>query len=66
MRRGGGARLSIATFFWVIYILWCLLGVFWANYPFSAASMRPMGGSLILLILLFLLGWKVMGFPIHN
>ncbi len=46
--------------FWMLMILWLLFGLYWNrdNYP-------VLGGSLLLFILLFLLGWKVFGFVIQ-
>lgn len=44
-------------------LLWLLLG-FWAYWPAtggSPAAYAPLGGNLMLFILLALLGWKVFG-----
>jgi hypothetical protein len=47
--------------FWVIMIIWALTGFMW-NWPgASSPTYAPMGGSLMLFILLALLGWKVFG-----
>ncbi len=56
--------MSVGFVFWLIMLLWLVFGffVFWpvgySNYAF--------GGNILLFILLFLLGWKVFGFPIHG
>lgn len=57
--------MTIGFLFWLLMILWLVFGIFWL-YPFDAVSLRPIGGNLLLFILLFMLGWKVFGFPIHG
>lgn len=55
--------MTISFIFWLLMLLWLVFGI-WsfrgaANWPF-------MGGSAFMFILLFLLGWKVFGWPIHG
>ncbi len=45
-------------------ILWLIFGLYW-NWP-ADGRFAPIGGNLLLFILLFLLGWKVFGFPIQG
>lgn len=57
--------MTIGFIFWLLMLLWLVFGIWSAwtvptlrsNYPF-------VGGSLLVFILLFLLGWKVFGWPI--
>ncbi len=55
--------MSIGLIFWVIMLLWILgyIGSVYSpgSYPWPHAS------NLMLLILMFLLGWKVFGFIVH-
>ena len=54
--------MSIGFIFWLLMILWLVFGI-WSfrgappNWPF-------VGGSAFMFVLLFLLGWKVFGWPI--
>jgi hypothetical protein len=59
--------MSIGALFWVLMILWLLFGWFW-NYSghHMAGRYGPVGNTLLLFVLLFLLGWKAFGFPIHG
>ena len=57
--------MSIGLLFWVLMVLWLVLGVF--NWPGRAADARfAMGGSLLEFILLFLLGWRIFGFIVQS
>lgn len=47
--------------FWVLMIMWAVFG-FYAGY---AGNRLVAGGSLLLFILLFLLGWQVFGFVVQ-
>lgn len=60
--------MTIGFLFWLLMILWLIFGL-WGNWPAPAAGpsgWRPLGGSLLLFVLLFLLGWHVFGWPIHG
>ena len=59
----GRKHMSIGLIFWVIMLLWILgyIGSVYSpgTYPWPHAS------NLMLLILLFLLGWHAFGFIVH-
>jgi len=58
--------MSIGFIFWLIMLL-CILFGFYSNGPaFRTGNYAPLGNSLLLFILLFLLGWKVFGFIIQG
>lgn len=59
--------MSTGLLFWILMILWLLFGC-WTNWPQNGSSngFQHLGGSLLEFVLLFLLGWKVFGFPIQN
>ena len=56
--------MSLGLAFWVIWLVWFIFGA-WSTWPLSAATARPAAGNLILFILLFLIGYKCFGAPIH-
>lgn len=48
--------------FWLVFGLW----VGWPrNAPGTSPNYRPIGGTLLLFILLVLLGWRVFGAALH-
>lgn len=53
--------MSLGLCFWIIMLLWLLLGL-WHSWP------QPwlLGGNLMLFILLLLLGWHSFGAPIRG
>jgi len=57
--------MSFGLVYWILMLIWLVFGL-WANWPATAANARPLGGTLLLFILLVLLGWKVFGAPIHS
>jgi len=57
--------MSIGLLYWILMILWAIFGVF-PGFPKDQAGWKPFGGSLLLFILLFLLGWRTFGFVIQN
>lgn len=58
--------MSIGFIFWLIMILWFVFGLL-PQYPQGPTpAWRPFGGSLLLFILLFLLGWRAFGFVIQG
>ncbi len=58
--------MSIGLLFWILMVLWLLFGL-WSNRgPIQGGDWSPVGGSLLLFILLFLLGWRVFGFIIQG
>lgn len=57
--------MSIALLFWILMILWFFFGL-WSSWPLTSASARPLGGGLVLFVLLAILGWQVFGPAIHR
>lgn len=54
--------------FWLLMILWFIFGLWW-NWPESNSGPKafgPIGSTLLLFILLFLLGWKIFGFVVQG
>lgn len=58
--------MSFALLYWLIMLFWLVFGL-WSNWPApnAPAGYKPMGGTLLLFILLVLLGWKVFNAPLH-
>lgn len=56
--------MSIGLVFWVLMLLWLVLGFFW--YKQEPGTRWAVGGGFLLWFLLFLLGWAVFGFPIQG
>jgi hypothetical protein len=53
--------------FWILMIMWLFLGM-WSVWPVAGQpnqNWRPVGGNLLLWILLFIVGWAVFGFVVH-
>lgn len=59
--------MSIGLLFWVLMVLWAVFG-FYYNWPASQGpnAFVPLGNSLLLFILLFLLGWAEFGFVVRG
>jgi hypothetical protein len=61
--------MTIGFVFWLLMILWLVFGLYW-NWPQGNANgpraFGPVGGNLLLFVLLFLVGWKVFGFIIQG
>jgi hypothetical protein len=60
--------MTIAFIFWLILLLWALFG-FYGHYntPAGQPGRRVViGGDFVLFVLLFLIGWKLFGWPIHD
>ena len=55
--------MSIGFVFWLLMILWLVFGI-WAYRGLAPANWPFAGGSAFMFILLFLVGWKVFGWPI--
>ena len=55
--------MKIGTLYWFLLIIWLLFGTFsyWPANAVGFASYLPLGGNLMLWVLLALLGWKVFG-----
>jgi hypothetical protein len=58
--------MTLAFLFWLLFILYILFGGFLGSR--SPAPDRPFyyGNYGLMLVLIFLLGWKVFGFPIQG
>ena len=60
--------MSFALLFAVLMLLWLFFGIT-SNWPAAGAaagpSYRPLGGTLLLFVLLLLLGWKTFGPLLH-
>lgn len=59
--------MPISLIFWVLMLLWLVFGFFW-NRPKEPglAGYGPIGGNVLLFILLALLGWRAFGAAIHD
>lgn len=57
--------MTIGFVFWFLMLLWLIFGLYW-HWPQSneggPKAFGPLGGNLLLFVLLFLLGWKAFGF----
>lgn len=56
--------MPLSMLFWLIFILWVAIGG-WAYYEPPVFRWRPLGGHLLLGILIFLLGWAEFGFVVR-
>jgi hypothetical protein len=52
--------MSISIAFWVIMLIWLVLGLY------QSGVLWLTGPNIILFILLVLLGWKTFGVPLHG
>ena len=54
--------MTIGFIFWLLMILWLIFG----GYTYRTSLNAPLvwGGNALLFVLLFLLGWRVFGWPI--
>ena len=57
--------MSLEFIFWLLMLLWLFSwgAHTWGGPPFLWAGYA---GSMLFFVLLFLLGWKTFGFPIHG
>lgn len=58
--------MSIGFLFWILMLFWLLFGLYSNRTNLTGGNFAPLGGGLLLFLLLFFLGWKVFGFPIHG
>lgn len=57
--------MSMGLIFWILMLLWLVFG-FWSNWGgIQSGQWQPIGGNLMLFILLLLLGWAAFGAPIR-
>jgi hypothetical protein len=47
--------------FWVIFVLTVVLGVYSGRAKLASGELGFVGGGLLILVLIFLLGWRVFG-----
>jgi Na+/proline symporter len=59
-------NMTIGAFFWLLMILWLLFGLYWNRSDIRGGNYGIAGGNMMLFVLLFLLGWKLFGFPIQG
>jgi len=54
--------------FWILMLLWLVIGLFtyWPATGGTMVAYGPVGGSLILFLLIGLLGWKEFGPPLQG
>lgn len=58
--------MSIGFLFWLLMVLWAFFGA-WSQWPAAGApNYRPLGGHVLLWVLLALLGWHVFGPLFHG
>lgn len=62
--REGGGQFSIGFVFWLIMLLWIILGFVWGRPLAGVERNRYIGGSVLAFVLFFILGWATFGFPI--
>lgn len=58
--------MSIGLIFWILMLLWLVLGLYWNRTDLAGGNFAPFGGNLLFFILLFLLGWRVFGFIVQG
>lgn len=58
--------MTLGLAFWILMLLWLVSGFFWRWGNLSAGQFGPVGGDLLLFILLLLLGWHAFGPPLHG
>lgn len=58
--------VSIGVVFWLLMLLWLLFGLYWNRADIQGGSYGLVGGNLMLFVLLFILGWRVFGWPISG
>jgi Na+/proline symporter len=58
--------MTFGLAFWILMLLWLVLGL-WQNWGgITSGQYWPAGGSLLLFLLLLLLGWRVFGAPLRG
>lgn len=58
--------MQIGLLFWILMVLWLVFGAYSNRVDLRGGNYGPLGGSLMLFILILLLGWKVFGSPIQG
>jgi hypothetical protein len=59
--------MRIGVLFWILMVVWLLFGLWW-QWPSGtgAAAFGPVGGSVLLFLVIGILGWKVFGAPLRD
>ena len=57
--------MTIGLLYWVLMLLWLVFGLY-TNWPSAPNPPWPLGGHILLWVLLALLGWKVFGPALHG
>lgn len=59
--------MTLGLCFYILMLLWLVFGLYWSwpapNTPFPVG---PVGGTVLLFLLLLLLGWSEFGPPLHR
>ena len=58
--------MKMGLLIWILMLVWLLFGL-WSQWPsgVGTADYRPVGGSVLLFLVVGLLGWKVFGPPLQ-
>lgn len=57
--------MTLSLLFWMLMLLWLVFEAWSRNWTLTRDSARPIGGSVLLFLLLLVLGWGVFGAPIR-
>lgn len=58
--------MTIGFLFWFLMILWLCFSIYFGRTDMRSGNYGPLGLSLFVFVLLFLVGWKLFGFPIQG
>jgi hypothetical protein len=58
--------MPLGILFWVLMLIWLIFGIWSNRVEIQGGKYQVVGGSLLLFILLFILGWKVFGFIVQG
>lgn len=58
--------MPLGIIFWVLMLIWLIFGV-WASGPdIRGGQVRAFGGTLLVYVVIFVLGWRVFGFIVQG
>jgi hypothetical protein len=57
--------MNLSLLFWLVYIICLVLGV-WFDWPAAPGAFRPLGKTVVIFVLLFILRWAQFGAPVHQ
>ena len=57
--------MPLGMLFWILMILWFVFGVYSNREQCRTGNYLGLGGSLLLFILFFIVGWKIFGFVVQ-